>query len=88
MGIRELTKLFTRVAFFLGILAVVSCFFVSFIFYGMICSVLGTIIAVIIISIRTHYSVPTTWKHPSVLSLVLCSVPVLYVLTLIFLHKA
>ena len=88
MGIREYTKLFTKIAFVLGMMAVVSCFLVNFLFYGMICSVIGTIISIIVISIRTHFSVPTTWKHPSVIALVLCSVPVIYVLILIFLHKA
>ncbi len=88
MGIREYTKLFTRIAFLLGILAVISCFMASMLFYGMICSVLGTVISIIVISIRTHFSVPTTWKHQSVIALFLCSAPVLYVLTLIFFHKA
>jgi len=88
MGIREYTKLFTRIAFFLGILAVLSCFFTALLLYGMLCSILGTVIAIIVISIRTHYVVPTKWNHPSIISLVLCSAPVLYVLILIFFNKA
>jgi cell division protein FtsX len=88
MGIRDITKLMTRIAFLLGILAVLSCISVPFIFYGMLCSILGTVIAIIVISIRTHYSVPTTWKHPSIISLLLCSAPVLYFMILIFFHKA
>lgn len=88
MGIREYTKLFTRIAFVLGLFAVLSCFFTSLLLYGMMCSILGSVIAIIIISIRTHYSVPTKWRHPSIISLVLCSAPVLYVLILIYLNKA
>jgi hypothetical protein len=88
MGIRETTKLMTRIAFLLGLLAVISCFFPSLLFYGMWCSILGTVISIIVISIRTHYSVPTKWNHQSIISLVLCSSPVLYVLLLIYLHKA
>ena len=88
MEIRTITKIITRIAFLLGILSVLSCFFVSLIFYGMACSVIGTILSIIVLFIRTHYAVPTKWSHPSVLSLVFCSVPVLYVLLLIFFHQA
>ncbi|MGZ3861880.1 MAG: hypothetical protein ACXVPN_07490 [Bacteroidia bacterium] len=88
MGIREITKLFTNIAFVLGILAVATCFLPNLLFYGMIASLAGTIISIIVISVRTHYNVPTTWKHRSIIALVLCSAPVLYLLALIFLHKA
>ena len=70
MGIRELTKLFTNIALVLGILAVVTCFMPNLLFYGMICSLLGTVISIIVISIRTHYNVPTTWRHKSIIALV------------------
>ncbi len=88
MGIRGLTKLFTWVAFSLSVLAVLSCFFVNLIMYGMLCSIIGTILSVIVIFARTHYAVLTRWNHPSYLSLVFCSAPVIYVLVLINLHKA
>ena len=88
MGLRAVTKLLTRVAFLLGLLAALSCVFVSFIFYGMLCSIVGTVLGIVVISIRTHYAVPTTWKHPSIISLVLCSAPVIYFLVLIYFHKA
>lgn len=88
MEIRAITKVLTRIAFMLGILSVLSCIFVSLIFYGMICSLIGMVIGVVVISIRSHYHVPTTWKHPSVISLLLCSAPVVYFMALIYFNKA
>ncbi len=87
MKIRELTKLITRIAFFLAILAVLSCFFTAYLFYGMLCSILGTLLSIIVIFIRTHYDVSTKWNHASYMALFFCSAPVIYVLVLIFLHK-
>jgi hypothetical protein len=88
MGLRALTKLFTQIALVLGALSVISCFFVSYIFYGMACSIIGTIISIMVISIRKHYSVPTKWNHRSIIALLLCSAPVLYFLALIYLNLA
>ncbi len=87
MNVRVYAKIFSRVAVVLGILAVATCFFPPFLLYGMSCSILGTLISISVIFIRTHYSVPTKWNHISYISLVLCSVPVIYVMMLLFVLK-
>jgi hypothetical protein len=86
MEIRDYTRWATRIALVLGMLAFFSCFNIPFLFYGMVCSVLGTILSIIVIFIRTRFAVPTNWTHPSIIALVLCSTPVLYVLLLIFIR--
>jgi hypothetical protein len=87
MGIRTITKILTWTAFSFGVMSVLSCFFPSILFYGMLCTVLGTVLSIIVIFIRTHYAVPIKWNHPSVIALMLCSVPVIYVMLLIVLGR-
>ncbi|HXB39777.1 MAG TPA: hypothetical protein VNZ49_04495 [Bacteroidia bacterium] len=87
MNIRIIAKIASRIALVLGILAVASCFFSNMLFYGMLCSILGTLISISVIFIRTHYAVPTKWNHISYISVVLCSAPVIYVMILLFVLK-
>ncbi len=88
MGARFYVKLFSRLGFVLAILAVASCFYPQMLFFGMMSSVIGTLMSVLVIFTRTKYGVPTKWTNISVISIALCSVPVLYVLTILILKKA
>jgi len=87
MDIRLATKILSRGGFLLGVLSVISCFFPQWLFYGMMCSILGTISSVMVIFVRTKYAAPTKWNHISVISIVLCSAPVIYIGVLLFILK-
>jgi len=87
MNVRLYTKLFSYLAFGLGVFAVSTCFFPRMLFFGMLSSIAGTLISVVIIFTRTKYAISTKWNHLSIISIVLCSVPVIYVLVLLFVLK-
>jgi len=84
MNVRFYTKLASRIGLVLGMLAAISCFFPPFLFYGMIGSIVGTLLSVSVIFVRTRYEVPTRWNHISYISIFLCSFPVIYVLVILF----
>jgi len=87
MNVRLYTKLFSYLALGLGVFAASTCFFPRLLFFGMLSSIVGTLISVLIIFTRTKYAIPTKWSHLTIISIVLCSVPVLYVLVLLFVLK-
>lgn len=87
MGARFYEKLFAKIGFVLGILAALSCFSPAFLFYGMLCSIMGTLISVSVIFIRTRYGASVKWYHISIISIILCSLPVLYVILILFVLK-
>ena len=87
MNVRLYAKIASRISFALGILAVITCFFPALLLFGMLSSIVGTLLSIGVIFIRTHYMVPTKWNHISYVSLVLCSAPVIYVMILLFVLK-
>ncbi len=84
---RLYTKWFARLGFLLGAAALATCFFPKYLFYGMLCSVLGTLLSVGVIFTRSKYAIPTKWNHISFLSIALASAPVIYVLVILFVIK-
>jgi len=80
-------KLFTNLALFFGALAALSCISISVIKWGMFCAIGGIICSVFVIFRRTQFQMPTKWHHPVVFALVLSSIPVLYLITIIFIFK-
>jgi hypothetical protein len=89
MNVRLYAKLMSRFAFALSLIAVATCFKPApYLFYGMMCSIIGTLLAVTVIFIRARYGVPTKWNHISYITVVLASVPVVYVMVLLFIVKA
>lgn len=84
---RVYTKWFARLGLLLGATALLTCFYPKYLFYGMLCSVLGTLLSVGVIFTRSKYAIPTKWNHISFFSIVLCSAPVIYVLVILFVLK-
>jgi|GEM_PF-2266455 hypothetical protein len=80
-------KTFTFFAVFFGALAALSCISISIIKWGMLCAIAGIICSVFVIFRRTQFQMVTRWHHPVVLALVLSSVPILYIITIIFIFK-
>lgn len=88
MNVRLYSKLMARFAFLLGLFAVAACFSPPYLFYGMMCSIMATLLSVAVIFIRTRYGVPTKWNHISYITIVLASAPVVYVMVLLFILKS
>lgn len=84
---RKLNKILSNVALLFGILAALSCLSVSLLLYGMFCSMAGMIISIIVIFQRTKYFDGTKWNHPSIIAMFLSSVPILYLVIIIFIFK-
>ncbi|HTA62431.1 MAG TPA: hypothetical protein VK835_08245 [Bacteroidia bacterium] len=80
-------KLFTNLALFFGILAALSCISISLLKWGMFCAIAGIICSVFVIFRRTQFQMETKWNHPVFFALLLSSVPVLYIITIIFIFK-
>jgi hypothetical protein len=80
-------KLLTNLALFFGALAALSCISISLIKWGMFCSIVGIVCSVFVIFRRTKYALETKWNHPVVFALFLSSVPILYLVTIIFIFK-
>jgi hypothetical protein len=80
-------KLFTGLAVFFGALAALSCVSISLLKWGMFCSIAGIVCSVFVIFRRTQFQLITKWNHPVVLALFLSSLPVLYLVTIIFIFK-
>lgn len=87
MNTRSYGKLFAYLGFALGVLATLSCFSPTYLFYGMLCSIIGTIISVAVIFVRTRHGAAVKWHNIPIIAIVLCSVPVLYVIALLFILK-
>jgi hypothetical protein len=83
----SLGKTFTFFAVFFGVLAALSCISISVIKWGMFCAIAGIICSVFVIFRRTQFQLVTKWNHPVVFALVLSSIPVLYLITIIFIFK-
>jgi hypothetical protein len=83
----SLGKLFTNIALFFGVLAALSCISISLIKWGMFCSIAGIICSVFVIFRRTQFNMETKWYHPVFFALVLSSIPILYLVTIIFIFK-
>ncbi|MBS1646513.1 MAG: hypothetical protein JST67_04165 [Bacteroidetes bacterium] len=80
-------KTLTFLALLFGFLALLSCFYAPLLFWGLLCSVAGTVCAIFVIFRRTRYMLETKWNHPVVLALVLSSAPVLYLICIIFIFS-
>lgn len=87
MNVRFYGKLVARFGFLLGMLAAASCFFPAYLFWGMLCSILGTILSVGVIFVRIRYGSTVRWRDLPIISIVLCSFPVLYVILILFVLK-
>ncbi len=83
----SLGKLFTNLALFFGALAALSCISISLLKWGMFCAIAGIICSVFVIFRRTQFQMVTKWNHPVVFALILSSIPVLYLVTIIFIFK-
>jgi hypothetical protein len=88
MNVRLYAKLMSRFALVLSLLAIATCFKPAYLFYGMMCSILATMLSVAVIFIRTRYDVPTKLTHISYITIVLASLPVIYIMVLLFIFKA
>ena len=84
---RKLNKALSYIALACGILAALSCVSMSLILYGMFCSIVGMLFSIIVIFQRTKYFDGTKWNHPSIIAMFLSSVPILYLITIIFIFK-
>jgi len=80
-------KIFTIFAIIFGALAALSCLSISLLKWGMFCAIAGIVCSVFVIFRRTQFQMITKWNHPVVLALVLSSLPVLYLVTIIFIFK-
>ena len=80
-------KTFTYIALFFGGLAALSCLSISALKWGMFCSNAGIISAVFVIFHRTQFMTPTKWNHPAIIALVLSSIPIIYLIIIIFIFK-
>jgi hypothetical protein len=88
MNVRLYAKLMSRFAIVLSLIAIATCFKPAYLFYGMMCSIGATLLAVSVIFIRTRYGVPTKWNHISYITVILASIPVIYIMVLLFIFKA
>ncbi|HXU27200.1 MAG TPA: hypothetical protein VN698_08200 [Bacteroidia bacterium] len=80
-------KLFTNLALFFGALAALSCISISLLKWGMFCAITGIVCSVFVIFRRTQFQMVTKWNHPVVFALFLSSIPILYIITIIFIFK-
>ncbi|HKC69136.1 MAG TPA: hypothetical protein VKG26_12950 [Bacteroidia bacterium] len=80
-------KTFTFLALFFGSLAALSCVSISVIKWGMFCAIAGIICSVFVIFRRTQFMLETKWTHPIFFALFLSSIPILYLITIIFIFK-
>ena len=83
----SLGKTLTYLAVIFGGLAALSCLSVSLLIWGMLCSILGIICSVFVIFRRTRFMMETKWNHPAIIALFLSSLPIIYIITIIFIFK-
>ena len=83
----SLGKTLTFLALLFGGLAALSCISISLIFWGMLCAIAGIVCSVFVIFRRTQFMLETKWNHPVFFALVLSSIPVIYLITIIFIFK-
>ena len=83
----SLGKTVTVLAFIFGLLAALSCLWVSLLKWGMFCAIAGIICSVFVIFRRTKFMLETKWYHPSIIALILSSLPVAYLMSVIFIFK-
>jgi hypothetical protein len=87
MNVRLYVKLFARLGFALGLLAALSCLSPAYLFYGMLCSILGTLISVAVLFVRTKHGARIKWHDVSILAILFASAPVIYVILLLFILR-
>lgn len=80
-------KILTNISVILGVLAALSCFSINLLFYGLLCTIAGTISSIFVIFLRTKWLMDTKWTHPAMLALFLNSIPVIYLIIIIFIFK-
>jgi len=83
----SISKTLTVVALVFGTLAALSCLSISLLFYGMFCSIIGIVSSVFVIFRRTQFMLETKWNHPSIIAIFLSSIPIIYLITIIFIFK-
>jgi len=83
----SLGRVLTVLALIFGSLAALSCVSISVLKLGMFCAIAGIICSVFVIFRRTQYMLETKWNHPVVIALFLSSIPIIYLITIIFILK-
>ncbi|MEO8759539.1 MAG: hypothetical protein ABI388_01080 [Bacteroidia bacterium] len=83
----SLGKTLTFFAVIFGVLAALSCLSISLLKWGMFCAIAGIICSVFVVFRRTQYQLETKWYHPAIIALFLSSIPVIYLVTIIFIFK-
>jgi hypothetical protein len=83
----SLGRTLTILALIFGALAALSCLSISLLKLGMFCAIAGIICSVFVIFRRTQYMLETKWNHPVVIALFLSSIPVIYLVSIIFIFK-
>jgi len=83
----SLGKTLTFLAVLFGSLAALSCLSISLLKMGMFCAIAGIICSVFVIFRRTQYMLETKWNHPVVIALFLSSIPIIYLVSIIFIFK-
>ena len=83
----SISKTLTVIAVVFGMLAALSCLSVSLLYYGMFCSIIGIISSVFVVFRRTQFMLETKWNHPAILAMFLSSIPIIYLITIIFIFK-
>jgi hypothetical protein len=72
---------------FFGILATLSCFNLVFLFAGLLCAIVGFIFSILNIFISSKYDLAKKVFTKAHIGMLLCSVPVIYLLIIIFVMK-
>lgn len=83
----SLYKITGYLSLFFGILATLSCFNIVYLFAGLLCAIAGFIASIMNIFISTKYDISRRIITNSHVGMVLSSVPVIYLLIIIFVLK-
>jgi hypothetical protein len=83
----QLYKISGYLSLFFGIVATLSCFNLVYLFAGLLCSILGFACSIINIFISTKYQLTKKVFTKAHVGLLLSSVPVIYLLFIIFFIK-
>jgi hypothetical protein len=83
----RLYKISGYLSLFFGFLAALSCLDLAYLFAGLICAVLGFIFSILTIFITTKYALPSKVFSAANVGMLMSSVPVVYLLIVIFILK-
>ncbi len=83
----SLGKVLTYFAVIFSVLAALSIVSISLLKWGMFCAIAGIICSVFVIFRRMQYMLEIKWYHPAIIALLLSSVPIIYLITIIFIFK-